>query len=86
MIEKIAGLAKLPIDKGMESQFKEIINFVKKINSLEISGINPTFQVTRKKNEFRRDKVTKSLTTKEAVKNANQKKDGYFLTRGILDV
>ncbi len=58
---RIAGLAKLRLDKGEVSQYQKelgaILDFVNKINEVDTKGVKPTFQVNSTENVFDDDQV-----------------------------
>jgi len=89
-VEKIATLAKIPLKSEELSTFSlqlpKIISFVEKLNKLKIKDVMPTYQVTGKKNELRKDIPFRSLSALQALQNAKMTKDGYFLTKGVFDV
>ena len=87
-IEKVAKLALLDLteeDKDMFSkQLGDILSYFKKLNDLDTSNIEPTTHAIDLKNVYREDVATPSLSTEDALKNTEHKKDGYFKAPRIL--
>ncbi|MFH1565893.1 MAG: Asp-tRNA(Asn)/Glu-tRNA(Gln) amidotransferase subunit GatC [bacterium] len=88
-VEKISELAKIPLKNEelslFSTQLPKIISFVEKLNELKLKDVKPTYQVIGKKNEFKKDTFLPSLPIKEVLQNVKTSKDGYFLTKGVLD-
>jgi aspartyl-tRNA(Asn)/glutamyl-tRNA(Gln) amidotransferase subunit C len=88
-LESLSKLAMLNLsDEEKEKlipQLNEIIKYFKKLNDLDTKNIQPiTHPIEGLKNVFRKDAPKKSLSTEEALKNAQHKKDGYFKAPRIL--
>jgi aspartyl/glutamyl-tRNA(Asn/Gln) amidotransferase C subunit len=89
-VKHIAQLANIPISKN-ESQrlaqdFAETLAVVDQLKATDVSQVTTTHQVTGFKNITREDEVdeTRSFTQEEALANANQQQDGYFLVPQVL--
>lgn len=79
--ENLLLLSKLELDKEEENEIlkdmEEIINFVDKINSVEVgkeAENNENFPV----NVLRKDEVLKSYSQEEILKNSKTVEDGFF--------
>ena len=90
-IEHISKLALIDLDddekKELAEQLKDIINYFKKLEDLDIENVEPTrHPIEGLKNVFREDKVGESLSlsNEAALKNAEHTKDGYFKAPRIL--
>lgn len=90
-INHVGSLANLKIDpkkqKSFSEQFDKILNFVSKISQLKISELKETSQVTDLNNILRNDDIdpTRVLTQEEALSNAKQTHNGYFVVDSILN-
>ncbi len=90
-VDHIARLAKIPItdeEKEKLSQgFNETLNVVDELFKINVSGIEPTYQVTDLENVFREDEVDqeKMLSQEEALSQAKNKVNGYFVVDQILE-
>lgn len=82
LIEQVADVARLKLTekeiKQLVDDFKEILGTFSAITKCDTKGINPSFQPVSLKNQVREDLVEESLEQKEALSNAEHKKDGYF--------
>ncbi len=87
--EHIAELANLHLTKKELSKFQkqlsEIISYVEVLRKVDTSKVKATSQVTGLENIFRKDRVEKCLTQKEALANAKSKKDNYFKVKSIFE-
>jgi len=88
-VEKIAALSKIPLSERELSSFSvqlpKIISFVENLNKLDTKNIFPTYQISGKKNELRKDLSIESLPIEDILRNAENSKDNYIMTKGVLD-
>jgi len=72
--------------KKLQAGFIQTIKTIKLLEKLNTDNIDPNFQVTGLKNIFRSDKINSKnqLTQKQALSNAKQTHNGYFLVPAIL--
>ncbi|MDO8498335.1 MAG: Asp-tRNA(Asn)/Glu-tRNA(Gln) amidotransferase subunit GatC [bacterium] len=88
-VKKVAKLANLPLsDEEIEKysgQLSKILDYIDQLNSADTSEVEPTFNVTGLSNVLREDKVGESLPQEEALQNASQVKDGFFVTKGVFE-
>lgn len=91
IVEKTAELAKLPVSteeaKNLVAAFEETLATVTKMNEVDVSDLEPTHQVTGLENVLREDVVDKDwmFSQEEALANAAQTHNGYFVVPRILD-
>ncbi len=82
LIKRVAANARLNLSgneiREFIPQFKEIIDYFSKLDEVDTKNTKPSFQPVEVKNALREDKPKPSLTQEEALKNAQNKKDGYF--------
>ena len=80
---KTAKQARLELDsqeaKELISQVKEIVDYFAILSTADTKNVSETIHPLHVENRFRDDKVGKSLTQEEALKNTRNKKDGYFI-------
>ena len=85
----IAKLANLQIDpseiKKFEKQLSEVLEYVKKLDEVDVTNIEPTSQVTGLENVLRDDVALPSLSQDEALSGAKNKHNGMFQVKGILE-
>jgi aspartyl-tRNA(Asn)/glutamyl-tRNA(Gln) amidotransferase subunit C len=87
-IQRIAALAMLElkdndVDKFVE-QFNEILEYMKDIDSLDLSNQEAAFHISDLNNVFREDVVLKSLDNSVALKNAPEAGDGAFKVPKVI--
>ena len=88
-IEHLARLALIKLSEEEKEKFSQqlndILDYFQKLNELDTSNVEPTRHIIDElKNVFREDIPGESLTQEEALKNASEKKDGYFKAPRII--
>ena len=82
LIEHVSSVARLKLDKKeidkFKADFKEILDNFSKLDEVDVSNVEESFQPVELKNAMREDKVEECLKQEEALKNTKLKKDGYF--------
>ena len=86
---KLAALAKLRLsDEEVEKlshELSEILNYVEILDSVDVSGLEPTYQVSGLKNITRADEVHDyGYGVKDLLSNAPEVKDGQFKVKRVL--
>ena len=88
LIQDIAKLSKLEFIKSsnekMKKDLKKILAFVDKLNEIDTENIDPLVYLSEEENVLRQDQISKSLTQKQALKNAPQKDSDYFKVPTVL--
>lgn len=90
-VKHVAKLANLPLttdeEKMFQKQLVSILDLVEKLKKVDTKNVSPTSQVTGQANVFREDIIEpeRVLTQKEALSNAPQSHNGYFVVPRILD-
>ena len=88
-VPHVAKLANLPLTDEetakFEKQLSAVLEYIKKLDEVDVSNIEPTSQVTGLENVSREDKSLPSLTQEEALSNAKAKHNGLFVVKGIFD-
>ncbi len=89
IVEKVSQLARLKLTdeekKVLSKQLLDIINFVQQLSQVNTEGIEP-FGVYTEGTPMREDVAYVSLSHQEALENAPQKEDGFFVVPKILEV
>jgi aspartyl-tRNA(Asn)/glutamyl-tRNA(Gln) amidotransferase subunit C len=87
-IKYIAELARIELDRQeldrLGRQLKDILEFVNKLEELDVKDVPPTTHVLNLKNVFRQDRVLPSLSSQEVLKNAPSQKDGFFKVPRVI--
>ena len=88
IFDHIAALAKVPLEKwnGEEEQrFSAVLEYVKELGELDLDSVPETARVTDEENVLREDMVEQSLTQEEALKNAPEVHNGYFVAESVME-
>lgn len=88
-IEKLAVLARLGLaDKekvSLASEMTAILDYVKQLDSVNVTGIQPTSQVTGLTNSTREDKMEKcDIMRDELFSNAPETENGFIKVKSVL--
>lgn len=87
-IIKIANLAKLKFsDEELEkftSQFNEILDYMAKLNEINTDNVQPLSHPLEVTNVMREDELKNSVETKDALLNAPEKDEQYFLVPKVI--
>ena len=87
-VKYVANLARIELsEKEIEhftTQLGRILEYVEKLKTLDVKNLEPTTHVLQMKNVYREDKVKKSLSASEALKNAPSKEGDLFKVRKII--
>ena len=88
-IERIAKLSRLKLKKEeknlYQKQLSRIIEFMEKLKEVNTNKVSPTFYPLSIKNVMREDSNFTSLSQDEVLKNAPDKKNGYFKVPRIIE-
>jgi len=90
-VDVIAKLALIPVsdDEKMElaQGFTDVIKVLDVLKKVDVSKIEPTYQVTGLENVFREDEVDEArmFTQEQALANAPKAHDGYFVVDQVID-
>jgi aspartyl-tRNA(Asn)/glutamyl-tRNA(Gln) amidotransferase subunit C len=86
---KLTNLSRLKLTDAEIEQFRSelssILEYVEKLDAVDVSGLEPTYQVTGLKNVMREDKpVDYGYKTEDLLKNAPAVKDNQFKVKRVL--
>ncbi|WP_457600281.1 Asp-tRNA(Asn)/Glu-tRNA(Gln) amidotransferase subunit GatC [Hydrogenivirga sp.] len=88
-VEKIALLARLKLtEEEVETfsrQLGDILSFVEQLGELDTSEVEPYIQNVEE-TPMREDKPGESLSQEEALKNAPERENGFFVVPRIVEV
>lgn len=91
IVVKMVKLSNLKVDKKelpyFIKQFNETIKIVQSLRRLRTKNVPTTNQVTKLANVFRKDVVDRErvLSQKQALSNAKNSYQGYFVTKAVFD-
>ena len=89
---KLAKLSRLKLsDREVErfqNELSSILNYVKQLDSVNVNGLKPTYQVTgltsQNNNATRDDEVCEQVTHDELMKNVPSVEDGYIKVKRMI--
>jgi len=88
-VRYLANLARIELtDVELEyftGQLGRILDYVNKLNVLDVEHLEPTSHVLEMKNVYREDVVKKSLPVEEVLKNAPDKQGNLFKVKKIIE-
>lgn len=88
-IDHVALLARLKLKDEEKDLFSKqvgsIIEYVDKLNELDIADVEPTAHVLPMKNVFREDIPRDSLPREKALQNAPRKNKGFYRVPKIIE-
>ncbi len=89
-VEYIAELARLKFSEdeleSLTSDMNKILDYMDKLNELDTENVELLSHPLDIENVFREDKVSKSISTEEALKNSSSKSDKYFTVPKVIKV
>ena len=88
-IEKILDMSRVDVDESVKdkfvNQFKDIINYVEKIKSIDTSSVIDEESVFSEKDVFQNDEIINGFTQPDLRKYTKNYLDGYYTVPKILD-
>ena len=88
-VEHMAGLAKLKFSeeeiRGFTQKFSEVLNYVEKLNEVNIENVEPTYGVNDHIQVLREDVVQEGLSREEVLQNTKEEQYGYFKLLKIVE-
>jgi aspartyl-tRNA(Asn)/glutamyl-tRNA(Gln) amidotransferase subunit C len=89
-VEHVAWLARLELaddEKGrLTNHLNEIISHFAQLQQLDTDQVEPTSHSIPVVNVFREDVSTQSLTVNEAISNAPEERDDYFVVPQVVEI
>jgi aspartyl-tRNA(Asn)/glutamyl-tRNA(Gln) amidotransferase subunit C len=88
-VEHVAKLARLQLtDEELaryEKQLAAILDYIAKLEKLDLSGAEPLVHPAESANVFRDDLPRPSLPRSEALRNAPEKTDDFFIVPKVVE-
>lgn len=85
----IASLARLHLNEGEAIRFSKdlegILQYVEKLNTVDVSLVRPTSHVLDVKNVFREDDIHSSLANPQAMDFAVEQHEGFFKVPKVIE-
>lgn len=88
-VKKLATLSALYLSDDeavkLQAELQNILKFVEQLDSVDTTGIEPTYQVTGLENVWRADELIEyGLNRKALLKNAPNQQDGQIKVKRVL--
>ena len=88
LVENLADLSRLSFSgaekEGIKKDLEKMIAFIDKLNELDTTGVEPLLYVSDTINVYRDDTPQESMNRKEALANAPQTDDTYFMVPKVI--
>ena len=89
MLDKMAKLARLAINDNERAQLRtemsEILTWVETLNEINTEKVEPLIHMSSEINRMREDKIEYQLSQNEALSNAPQVKEDFFIVPKVID-
>lgn len=89
-VSHIAKLANIPVtpdeEKKLEAAFEETLAVIENLQTVDVSNVQPTYQVTGLENVLREDSVDeeKMFSQAEALANAKETHEGFVVVPQVI--
>ena len=88
-IDKLSALSKLEFDDqeklNLQIELQKMLDFVEKLNELDTEGIEPLMHISNQYDVFKKDEVSGNFSVHEALSNANNKNEQFFLVPKVIN-
>jgi len=88
MVDKLATLARLRFNEretaSIKNDLQKMIAFVQKMDEVDTAGVEPLQHMSSCRNVWREDEVQGSCSKKEALQNAAQHNDDFFMVPTMI--
>ena len=72
-------------EQRLAPQLGEVLQYIEKLNELDVSDVEPTAHATPLSNVMREDEPHESLSQEEALRNAPKTANGLFVVPKIVE-
>lgn len=87
-VNKISKLAKFKFSeeekKKLQKDMSRILDYMDKINELDLNNVEPLENINETENVFRNDEPKETISREEALKNAPSKTDKFFKVPKVI--
>ena len=88
-VKYVAGLARIHLKDDevnhLTKDLENILDYINKLNTLDVTDVQPTSHVLPLKNVHRKDEVRPSLTQEETLKISVEQQDSAFKVPKVID-
>ena len=89
LVKKIATLSRVKIEEKeiekISKELSEIITWVEKLNEVDTNNVTPVANQSDIKIPFRKDEINDGKIEEKILKNAPEKKAGYFVVPKVVE-
>jgi len=89
LVKKIATLSRVKIEEKeiekISKELSEIITWVEKLNEVDTNNVTPVANSSDIKIPFRKDEINDGKIEEKILKNAPEKKAGYFVVPKVVE-
>lgn len=87
-VKRIAKLAKLSLTEdeeiNLQKEMSSILDYVDKLNEIDTNDVEPLSHPITVENVFREDKIEKSISREDALKNAPDATEEFFKVPKVI--
>ncbi|MBN1869646.1 MAG: Asp-tRNA(Asn)/Glu-tRNA(Gln) amidotransferase subunit GatC [Candidatus Omnitrophica bacterium] len=88
-VKYAAALARIHLEDDEASRLtkdlEKILDYINKLNTLDVKDVQPTSHVLPLKNVYREDRIRPSLTQKEVLKISVEQQEGSFKVPKVIE-
>ena len=88
-VEHIARLARIKLGteekEKYSSELSSILDFVEELNKVDVTGVEPTAQITGLRNVKRLDQVKPFVNPDKLLEQAPEKKDRFVKVKAVIE-
>ncbi|MGL4629642.1 MAG: Asp-tRNA(Asn)/Glu-tRNA(Gln) amidotransferase subunit GatC [Leadbetterella sp.] len=88
-IQKMAHLSRIEVKQEEEAtlmgEFQQILDWMEQLNELDTNEIEPLYHMHNNVNLYREDLAKQEITREEALLNAPQKNEEYFMVPKVIE-
>lgn len=89
LVDHLAHLSRLQFEgeakENIKADMEKILGFMEKLNELDTENVEPLTYVNQEADELRVDESVKTVSQKEALKNAPKADSDYFKVPRVLE-
>ncbi|MBT3311229.1 MAG: Asp-tRNA(Asn)/Glu-tRNA(Gln) amidotransferase subunit GatC [Desulfobacterales bacterium] len=85
----VVKLARIDIEEGALDKFAgqigKILEYIDTLNNVDTTGVKPTSHAISLTNALREDELKESINRDDALYNAPEKEDGFFVVPKVIE-
>ena len=89
IVRKIAKLSRIKIDSNtqetMKIELNNILSWVDSLQEVNTDGVEPMLSIFKDQMELRLDEVNSKCSRDDILKNAPEKKEGFFVVPKVIE-